>query len=164
MINFKNFYYTEEENQQIYTDNFKKWFGDWENDSNNSSKVVDSNGKPLIVYHGTSKDFKEFNKLNQNFPDYTIGYHFFDDPKESSKYAQNFDNGKTESNPNVKPVYLNIKHPLEITTPKGEGVTSYADMYRSHIIKQIVDASKTNSPYDGIIIKALSGDHIINVY
>ena len=37
----------------IYSDNFKRWFGDWENDPQNSSKVVDSNGVPLPVYHGT---------------------------------------------------------------------------------------------------------------
>jgi hypothetical protein len=37
----------------IYSDNFKKWFGDWQNDPQNSSKVVDSNGVPLPVYHGT---------------------------------------------------------------------------------------------------------------
>lgn len=33
---------------------FKKWFGD--------SKVVDENGKPLVVYHGTSYIFDEFDK------------------------------------------------------------------------------------------------------
>ena len=37
----------------IYSENFKQWFGDWENDPRNSSKVVDSNGVPLPVYHGT---------------------------------------------------------------------------------------------------------------
>ena len=33
---------------------FEKWFGDWENDPQNASKVVDKNGRPLIVYHGTT--------------------------------------------------------------------------------------------------------------
>ena len=32
--------------------NFWKWFGD--------SKVVDEQGRPLIVYHGTNQDFDEF--------------------------------------------------------------------------------------------------------
>lgn len=41
------------ENPQIYTLEFKKWFGDWENDPANASKVVDKDGKPLVVYHGT---------------------------------------------------------------------------------------------------------------
>ena len=29
---------------------FKNWFGDWENDAENASKVVDENGEPLVVY------------------------------------------------------------------------------------------------------------------
>jgi hypothetical protein len=32
---------------------FKKWFGNWENDPANASKVVDENGEPLVVYHGS---------------------------------------------------------------------------------------------------------------
>ncbi len=34
------------------TPNFKAWFGDWENDAKNASKVVDANGEPIAVYHG----------------------------------------------------------------------------------------------------------------
>lgn len=33
--------------------NFRQWFGEWENDPENASKVVDENGEPLVVYHGT---------------------------------------------------------------------------------------------------------------
>jgi hypothetical protein len=36
----------------VRTPAFKKWFGDWENDPANASKVVDENGEPLVVYHG----------------------------------------------------------------------------------------------------------------
>jgi hypothetical protein len=32
---------------------FKNWFGDWEKDPKNASKVVDENGEPLVVYHGS---------------------------------------------------------------------------------------------------------------
>lgn len=38
---------------QTETAAFKKWFG--------SSKVVDENGKPIIMYHGTPKSFNQFN-------------------------------------------------------------------------------------------------------
>ncbi len=37
----------------VRTPAFKKWFGDWENDPKNASKVVDENGEPLVVYHGS---------------------------------------------------------------------------------------------------------------
>ena len=45
----------------VRTQNFKKWFGDWENDPENASKVVDENGEPMVVYHGTPRaGFTEF--------------------------------------------------------------------------------------------------------
>ena len=39
---------------QVRTPSFKAWFGDWENDPTNASKVVDENGEPLVVYHQTN--------------------------------------------------------------------------------------------------------------
>lgn len=39
--------------QQTETPEFKAWFGD--------SKVVDAEGKPLVIYHGTNKKFTKFN-------------------------------------------------------------------------------------------------------
>ncbi len=44
---------TERQWLQVRTQAFKNWFGDWENDPANASKVVDENGEPLVVYHGT---------------------------------------------------------------------------------------------------------------
>lgn len=41
--------------RQIYTDSFKKFFGDWQNDPEHASKFVDDNGMPLIMYHGTGR-------------------------------------------------------------------------------------------------------------
>ena len=46
----------------IYSNNFKKWFGDWENDPKNASKIVDDKGNPMIMYHGTDADFSIFDK------------------------------------------------------------------------------------------------------
>jgi hypothetical protein len=52
---------THEQWHLVRTPEFKAWFGDWENDPKNASKVVDENGEPLVVYHGTSGDlFNEF--------------------------------------------------------------------------------------------------------
>ena len=49
--NGKNTKLTEEQWIQVRTPNFIKWFGDWINDPDNASKVVDENGEPLAVYH-----------------------------------------------------------------------------------------------------------------
>ena len=54
---------TERQWLQVRTKAFKKWFGDWENDPTNASKVVDENGEPLVVYHNTSNEFTKFSKF-----------------------------------------------------------------------------------------------------
>ena len=45
---------------QVRTPHFKDWFGDWEDNAANASKVVDTNGEPLVMYHGTNQDFWAF--------------------------------------------------------------------------------------------------------
>ena len=59
---------------QVRTPSFKNWFGDWEafagteggvwsDDQGAVSKVVDANGEPLVVYHGTRDGgFMEFSQ------------------------------------------------------------------------------------------------------
>ena len=42
----------------INTDNFRNWFG--------NSKIVDGNGIPLVVYHGTAEQFDTFRKQKAN--------------------------------------------------------------------------------------------------
>lgn len=39
----------------VRTKEFKDWFGDWQNDPENASKVIDENGEPRIVYHGSDQ-------------------------------------------------------------------------------------------------------------
>ena len=46
---------TPEQYRLVRTPEFKAWFGDWENDPQNASKVVDENGEPMVVYHGTDE-------------------------------------------------------------------------------------------------------------
>lgn len=44
----------------VRTKEFKDWFGDWQNDPENASKVIDENGEPRIVYHGSKSIFNVF--------------------------------------------------------------------------------------------------------
>lgn len=57
---------TERQYAQVRTKAFKDWFGDWENNPKNASKVVDENGEPLVVYHGGS-NAKVFNTKGGQF-------------------------------------------------------------------------------------------------
>lgn len=67
------------------TDAFKNWFKD--------SKVVDNDGNPLVVYHGTSASFNTFEKemlgAATGAPSAKLGFFFAGDPDTSSKYARN---------------------------------------------------------------------------
>lgn len=66
---------------KVRTTAFKDWFGDWENDPENASKVVDENGEPLVVYHGSTHNFEIFKNKNAD-NDMGEGFYFsnsFDD-------------------------------------------------------------------------------------
>ena len=71
--------------------NFYKWFG--------NSKVVDEQGRPLVVYHGTSAEFDTFlqDKVNNTSEGY--GFYFID----NESVAQGFGN--------TMPVYLSLQNP-----------------------------------------------------
>lgn len=56
---------TPEQYNLVRTPQFKTWFGDWENDPKNASKVVDENGEPLVVYHGSDYEFTIFKNDRQ---------------------------------------------------------------------------------------------------
>ena len=43
----------------VRTKAFKDWFGDWENNPSEASKVVDENGEPLIVWHSGMSEIKD---------------------------------------------------------------------------------------------------------
>jgi|GEM_PF-2303284 len=91
---------------QVRTPEFKAWFGDWENDPQNASKVVDENGEPLVVYHGTDADFSEFMKKDAKHGRLGgDGYYFAYDSNISSGYAK-------KTNGVLMPVFLNLKDPF----------------------------------------------------
>jgi GNAT superfamily N-acetyltransferase len=70
----------------VRTKAFKDWFGDWENDSANASKVVDENGEPKVVYHGTrSDDFYEFQNKLFGYR----GFYFTDKKSVARNYGSN---------------------------------------------------------------------------
>lgn len=43
----------------VRTKAFKDWFGDWENNPSEASKVVDENGEPLVVWHSGMSEIKD---------------------------------------------------------------------------------------------------------
>lgn len=105
---------TERQYVQVRTKAFKNWFGDWENDHENSSKVVDKNGEPLVVYHHTD---------NPNLTEFSIDYdNYFSTKKDGTKAAIFFDENKTGTLGRKYdiPVFLNIRNLRTYTGTKED--------------------------------------------
>ena len=97
---------------------FKKWFG--------KSKVVDADGKPLVVYHGTAKGgFTEFVPNHNKKEQLGFGVHFSEDVSFANVYADGgaARKGKT---PETYAVYLKIDNMLDADSVVDEGTPEYA--------------------------------------
>jgi hypothetical protein len=101
--------------RQLETPEFKRWFGD--------SKVVEAGGRPLVVYHGTSRD-KDFDAFKVG----PRGAWFTTDPFSASGYAEENDSGykvvdyhpktgfvKKDISARVIPAYLSIQNPAKLS-------------------------------------------------
>jgi hypothetical protein len=103
--------------------NFWRWFGD--------SKVVDSQGRPLVVYHGTSSKFDSFNKSRTGI--------FFNTTKKLSELYG------TE----LYSVYLKIENPFIV--PKKEFELNGIKLQPNAFDTINIQAEKMG--YDGVINK-----------
>ena len=103
---FKQFI-TEAISAPLDNPNFKAWFG--------GSKVVDDQGNPLVVYHGTAKEFDTFihddekKTFGSRFSGMK-GSFFTNRPGEANHYAEQSRIWKG-GNEQVLPVFLKIENP-----------------------------------------------------
>lgn len=105
----------------VRTTNFKNWFGDWENDPENASKVVDDNGEPMVVWHGRSAEFNTFEKKEgvrfiMGLEDKVKAEGFFFSPDKglAEEFASNSSRHRG-GKANVVPCFLNIRRPVDLT-------------------------------------------------
>lgn len=94
--------YAAELSKQEVTDNpnFKNWFGE--------SKVIDQEGKPLIVYHGTKAEFDSFDPATVKNG---RGFWFAGGDDVASRFAAAHRAGDPEAGQNIIPVYLRMNNP-----------------------------------------------------
>jgi len=116
--------------QQVRSPEFKAWFGDWENDPENASKVVNpKTGEPLVVYHGTLNNFNIFNNDR--------GVHFVsDDPKFVDKFVTQ-NGGDFADGANVMPLFISSKNPFDYTNKKHVGKLSVMAGLSSSAVSEI---------------------------
>lgn len=117
---------------QTTTNNFKQWFGDWQNDPEHASKVVDENGKPLVVEHSTPNEFTTFdiNRLGENSGDRGIfgaGF-YFGDRGNTDIY------GKSHMQ-----VYLNMRKPFVMEDYMPDDILAFiVEHFNTPALRKIV--------------------------
>lgn len=137
---------------QVRTKAFKDWFGDWENNPEQASKVVDENGEPLIVYHGsrTKENINVFNTKITNGIGHTygIGTYFTPDTRSARNYAKN---------DKVYSVFLNIKNPINIDDLEGT-----RDTYTENAKRQGYDGTFVTNKYIKNILRRRETPRILS--
>lgn len=115
----------------VNTPAFRNWFGD--------SKVVDADGAPRVVYHGTARGgFAEFDTYGSKYGLFGQGGYFTENPAVASEYT---DKGivkmrrSGQEAQTVYPVYLSIKNPIDMDAPAdpeawGRAFNEYHDADR----------------------------------
>jgi len=122
----------EQKSAQTSTPEFKAWFGD--------SKVVDAEGKPIVVVHG-SQGFKgdAFSRDSAAKGPSKVGFWFTDDPAFGEIFGSE-----------ILPVYLSLKNPKVLTQAKWDalrvqhgGDAEWFGKWRDDLIAQ---------GFDGVIV------------
>lgn len=113
---------------------FYNWFGD--------SKAVDEQGNPLVVYHGTNRQFDTFNTKNMH----GYGGAYFSRYKDVSEVYGN-----------IKEVYLSLKNPLIIDADykmyDSIEKPDFIETKDKTVDTQQIAAYARDNGYDGVIVK-----------
>ena len=140
----------------------------------NSSKVVDANGEPMVVYHGTPNQFNTFNReLIGSSTDRGIwgrGFYFTSNKAEAERYTK-----RGDVTGEVKEVFLNIRKPLAIKAEQDDAGKEYIQsLYRKYVTDEIFEDPRTTEAklaeatqkvtdelvengYDGVIVTYKDG-------
>lgn len=124
--------------QWLYTRTaaFKAWFGDWEKDPKNASKVIDENGEPQVVYHGSPHSgIDDFSKGKKRYNTHIGGYFFSDNKEQASTYGDN-----------MYPVFLNLRNPAK---------TKYDGSLKSSQLREVENKVIADNKHDSAILDTL---------
>ena len=138
---------TEKQYAQVRTKAFKEWFGDWENDPENASKVVDENGEPLVVYHGTNSkwnilDTKMFGK-NTDDGYYGKGLYLSSVENKAAQYG------------NIMKLFVNIKKPLRAGTDPN--ISMKEAIKNVELAENFNRGIDNTEGYDGVLYSGAEG-------
>ena len=109
---------TERQYAQVRTKAFKEWFGDWENDPTNSSKVVDENGEPLIVYHESPNIFNTFDISKKRFNVHNV----------NGIWASAINRKGEGYGENIYPLFINLRNPINTSIKQVKTIIELRDL------------------------------------
>lgn len=127
---------------------FARWFG--------ASKVVDEQGQPLVVYHGTVSDFDRFDaeRIGANFSMSRGGFFFVSNKEAAWNYAHAAASPGGVPVPALKPrvisAYLSLKNPLIVAASD----TEWPDMYFDDNAEDILRRAHRGG-HDGVIVHGI---------
>ena len=132
----------EDYDDKIYSQAFKDYFGDWENDPGHASKVVDENGMPQILHHGTN-----LSAVNGGNPFWIFrqGSHFGTQGQADERVR--FGSGTDQKK--IYNVYLNIRNPKRVRDVPLEWLEDEDGTHSEWWEKQIERAKYQG--YDGLV-------------
>ena len=141
----------------VRTPAFKEWFGDWENDPENSSKVLDENGEPLVVYHGTTAVFDTFSdefRGRTGFPDTQVGEAYFFTTDRLTALSVAAYGNETVGNERIMEVFLNIRNMGEY----DPSMWGKPDVINTELMANLIEANKRGAKDGSVYRSEAMGD------
>ena len=130
-----------------------------------NTKVVDEDGNPKVVYHGTPNNFNAFSKeMFGTSTDRGIwgnGFYFSDSEQYAKTYEKRGDKqGRTLT------VFLNIENPLFISLRNGgnEGAMYFHELMEKHFTDDIYEDATRTDELMSVAQERLSADIVANGY
>lgn len=141
----------------VRTPEFKEWFGDWESEPENSSKIIDDNGEPMLVYHGTKNKFNQFDIEKQKIGWLGKGFYFTNDKDATKEYGKS-----------TLEIFLNIRNPFIV---KGESpndvyyeIKTKFDIKSQEDIDTDVSILLKHQGYDGLVFNHWDKGNMISCF
>lgn len=137
---------------------FKRWFGDWLKHPKNASKVVNADGTPKVMYHGTNEDFYIFDhtkgKKRVHLNVLGEGNYFTARKEGAEHYGER-----------VVDAYLSIKNPYifkskEYTTVADQIADEYGmdrDSFKGSDVQNFLKGKN----FDGVLLLDADGEVIM---
>lgn len=173
----------------VRTRAFRDWLGDWLHAPEQSSRVVDDNGEPLVIYHGSNFKFTEFdlslagNNYDRQELDHGFIFTTTDDDyaDHAAKIAREFENERRfargekllgEKSQRQYALFANLRnplvydlaaHPVELFQgfPQTEPDAWDSPRFALQAQKEFREGDAGGRDYDGIILKGRESSWIL---